>query len=69
MEVDLWVLRGKLEEKSGEISSVALLSPACLILIIIFFGGEGETNPTKSITQYMDDIDIDIDIRRIDIFK
>ena len=29
-----WVLRGKLEEISEEISSVALLSPACYYLII-----------------------------------
>ena len=28
---NLWVLRGKLEENSEEISSLALLSPACLI--------------------------------------
>ena len=28
---DLWILRGKLEEHSKEISSVALLSPACSI--------------------------------------
>ena len=26
---DLWIIRGKLEENSEEISSVALLSPAC----------------------------------------
>jgi hypothetical protein len=30
-ECDVWVLRGKLEESSEEISSVALLSPACSI--------------------------------------
>ena len=29
---DLWILRGKLEENSEEISSVALLSPACFHL-------------------------------------
>jgi hypothetical protein len=29
MDRDLWVLRGDLEENSEEISSVALLSPAC----------------------------------------
>ena len=29
MDRDLWVLRGNLEEKSEEILSVALLSPAC----------------------------------------
>ena len=28
--MDLWVLRGKLEENSEEILSLALLSPACL---------------------------------------
>jgi hypothetical protein len=32
LECDLWVLRGKLEENSEEISSVALLSPACNII-------------------------------------
>ena len=29
MDRDLWGLRGELEENSEEISSVALLSPAC----------------------------------------
>jgi hypothetical protein len=32
MDCDLWILRGKLEENSEEISSVALLSPACYII-------------------------------------
>ena len=32
MDCDLWVLRGNLEENSEEISSVAMLSPACLFI-------------------------------------
>ena len=31
LDHDLWVLRGKLEENSDEISSVVLLSPACYL--------------------------------------
>ena len=32
LKYDLWNLRRKLEENSEEISSVALLSPACFLL-------------------------------------
>jgi hypothetical protein len=32
MDHDFWVLKGNLEENSEEISSVALLSPACLFI-------------------------------------
>ena len=35
MDCDLWVLRGILEENSEEILSVALLSPACLIFLLM----------------------------------
>ena len=33
LDPDFWVLRGKLEGNSEEISSVALLSPACLYFL------------------------------------
>ena len=35
MDCDIWVLRGKLEENSEEISSVALLSPACFFFLFL----------------------------------
>ena len=35
MDHDLWVLRGELEENSEEISSVALLSPACFYVFCL----------------------------------
>jgi hypothetical protein len=34
----LWVLSGKFEENSEEISSVALLSPACYIFFFFLLG-------------------------------
>ena len=37
LQFDLWVLRGKLEEHSEEISSVALLSPACYLYLLISY--------------------------------
>jgi hypothetical protein len=37
MERDIWVLRGKLKENSGEILSVALLSSACSLNIVSLF--------------------------------
>ena len=36
MDHDFWVLWGKLEENSEEILSVALLNPACYLIIILF---------------------------------
>ena len=34
--IDFWVFRGILEVTSEEISSVALLSPACFLLLFIY---------------------------------
>ena len=41
IDCDLWVLRGEMEENPEEISSVALLSPACFFSIM-----EGDVEST-----------------------
>ena len=53
---DLWVLRGKLEKDSEEISSVALLSPACLFnefcMVSILWLQLGKIQSLSKLSQY-----------------
>ena len=40
-------MMGELEENSEEILSVALLSPACLVILVCFFLGSFEMNKLR----------------------